>query len=94
MPNGIALVAEFSPARLRGRMVTILVCMFSLGAAIGGFLAASIIPIFGWRSVFLAGGLAPLCLLPIIWIALPESLRFLALRDPADPRIGRGLHRL
>jgi MFS transporter, AAHS family, 4-hydroxybenzoate transporter len=94
MPNGIALVAEFSPARLRGRMVTILVCMFTLGAAVGGFLAAWIIPAFGWRTVFLLGGLAPLILLPLIWAALPESLRFLTLRNPADPRIAIGLRRL
>jgi MFS transporter, AAHS family, 4-hydroxybenzoate transporter len=94
MPNGIALVAEFSPARLRGRMITILVCMFSLGAAVGGFLAARIIPLFGWRSVFLAGGIAPLLLLPVIWAALPESLRFMVLRNPGDPRIAKGLRRL
>lgn len=80
MPNAIALVTEFSPTRSRGRMVTVLVCGFSLGAAVGGFLAAWIIPLFGWRAVFTVGGAAPLALLPLVLLGLPESLRFLVLR--------------
>ena len=41
---------------------------FSIGAALGGLLAAALIPAFGWRSVFLVGGLAPLVLLPFLLI--------------------------
>jgi len=80
MPNAIALVTEFSPTRLRGRMVTILICGFSLGAALGGFLAAWVIPLLGWRAVFAFGGAGPLILVPLMLLALPESLRFLVLR--------------
>ena len=94
MPNAIALVAEYSPSRVRGRMLTILICAFSLGAAVGGVLAAWAIPAFGWRAVIVvAGGVAPLLLLPVLWRALPESLRFLALRDARHPRIGPTLGR-
>ncbi len=87
MPNAIALVAEFAPTRVRGRMLTILVCTFSLGAAVGGVLAAWAIPAHGWRAVLLAGGVAPLVLVPLLWLGLPESLAFLALRDPGHPAI-------
>ena len=31
-------------------------CGFSVGAALGGLLAAALIPLVGWRSVFVVGG--------------------------------------
>jgi AAHS family 4-hydroxybenzoate transporter-like MFS transporter len=94
MPNAIALVAEYSPASARGRMVTILVCGFSVGAALGGFLAAWIIPNWGWRPVIQVGGVAPLLVLPLIWLYLPESLRYLALRDHHHSGISKLLGRI
>ncbi len=86
MPNGIALVAELTPERLRGRLVTILVCGFSLGAAVGGYLAAWLIPAFGWRSVFLLGGVVPLALVPVLMLALTESGGFIEARRKRNLR--------
>src|SRR5580698_3297908 len=71
MPNTIALTSEFSPHRRRSTMVMIMFCGFSVGAALGGFLAAALIPQFGWRSVFVVGGAAPLVLAPILALRLP-----------------------
>src|SRR5579859_6723772 len=62
MPNTIALTSEFSPHRRRATMVMAMFCGFSVGAALGGFLAAGLIPYFGWRAVFIVGGAAPLLL--------------------------------
>jgi MFS transporter, AAHS family, 4-hydroxybenzoate transporter len=78
MPNAITLSSEFSPARSRAMMVTLMFCGFTLGLAFGGAVAALLIPGFGWQGVFIFGGLFPLLLAPIIWIWLPESLRFMA----------------
>ena len=89
MPNAIALTSEFNPRRRRATMVMIMFCGFSVGAALGGFLAAALIPQFGWRSVFVAGGIAPLLLVPILALRLPESVRFLALSGSADARVAR-----
>ena len=69
MPNAIALTSEFNPRRRRATMVMIMFCGFSVGAAIGGFLAAALVPHFGWRSVFVVGGLAPLLLTPVLALA-------------------------
>jgi AAHS family 4-hydroxybenzoate transporter-like MFS transporter len=80
MPNGIALVAESTPDRLRGRLVTILVCGFTVGAAAGGYLAAWLIPAFGWRAVFLLGGVLPLALVPALMLVLTESTGFIEAR--------------
>jgi AAHS family 4-hydroxybenzoate transporter-like MFS transporter len=88
MPNTVAMTSEFNPHRRRATMVMIMFCGFSLGAALGGLLAAALIPQFGWRSVFVAGGAAPLLLVPILALRLPESVRFLALTRSANARVG------
>src|SRR5713226_8395451 len=87
MPNAVAMTSEFSPHRRRATMVMIMFCGFSVGAALGGLLAAALIPQFGWRSVFLVGGVAPLLLVPILALRLPESVRFLALSGRAHERV-------
>jgi AAHS family 4-hydroxybenzoate transporter-like MFS transporter len=85
MPNAVALTSEFSPHRRRATMVMAMFCGFSVGAALGGLVAAALIPVFGWRSIFLIGGLAPLIYAPFLARMLPESIRFLAVtgRDNA-----------
>ena len=87
MPNAIAMTSEFNPRRRRATMVMIMFCGFSVGAALGGLLAAALIPHFGWRSVFVVGGVAPLLLVPILALRLPESVRFLALTGRADEEV-------
>jgi MFS transporter, AAHS family, 4-hydroxybenzoate transporter len=89
MPNAIAMTSEFNPRRRRATMVMIMFCGFSVGAALGGLLAAAIIPQFGWRSVFIIGGAAPLLLAPILVLKLPESVRFLALTGRANARVAQ-----
>src|SRR5580692_2199798 len=82
MPNAIAMTSEFNPQRRRATMVMIMFCGFSLGAALGGLLAAWLIPQFGWRSVFAVGGIAPLVMVPVLALKLPESVRFLGSYRP------------
>jgi AAHS family 4-hydroxybenzoate transporter-like MFS transporter len=94
MPNTIALTSEFSPHRRRATMVMAMFCGFSLGAALGGFVAAGLIPHFGWRSVFVVGGVAPLLLVPVLALKLPESVRFLALTGRGDARVAQLLGRI
>jgi AAHS family 4-hydroxybenzoate transporter-like MFS transporter len=89
MPNTIALTSEFSPHRRRATMVMVMFVGFSVGAALGGLLAAALIPQFGWRSVFVVGGAAPLALVPILALRLPESVRFLALAGQANQRVAQ-----
>jgi AAHS family 4-hydroxybenzoate transporter-like MFS transporter len=94
MPNAIATTSEFSPKRRRATMVMIMFCGFSIGAAFGGFLAADLIPRFGWRSVFTVGGMAPLIMLPILAVRLPESVRFLAIKGDASGRVAELLRKI
>jgi MFS transporter, AAHS family, 4-hydroxybenzoate transporter len=62
MPNAVTLMSEYCPDGRRATLVNLMFCGFPLGAAFGGFLAAWMIPNFGWRSVLLVGGSAPLLL--------------------------------
>ena len=94
MPNTIAMTSEFNPRRRRSTMVMIMFCGFSVGAALGGLLAAALIPQFGWRSVFVVGGVAPLLLVPVLVLRLPESVRFLALTGHANARVAGLLRRI
>ncbi|MFJ4056488.1 MFS transporter [Pseudomonas sp. NPDC089743] len=83
MPNAITLTSEYCPQRRRSLMVTGMFCGFTLGSALGGVVAAQLLPLFGWRSVLVLGGVLPLALLPVLILALPESVGFLARRQPA-----------
>ncbi|SIN65508.1 benzoate transport [Parasphingorhabdus marina DSM 22363] len=79
-----ALVAEYMPARHRNLAVCILQCGYPIGATGGGFLAAWLIPVHGWESVFLFGLLITVLAIPVVYFALPESLEYLAKRRPAS----------
>jgi AAHS family 4-hydroxybenzoate transporter-like MFS transporter len=76
LPNATALIGEFSPPRLRIKTMTIVTNGFTIGAMIGGFLSAWLIPRYGWRSVFVAGGAIPLLILIPMFVSLPESPQF------------------
>lgn len=85
MPNAVTLMSEYSPRARRATLTNAMFCGFPLGAALGGFLAAWMIPHWGWRSILLAGGIAPLVLAVALLASLPESVRFMVARAwPAE----------
>jgi AAHS family 4-hydroxybenzoate transporter-like MFS transporter len=94
MPNAATLLSEYVPQRRRALLITIMFAGFTLGSAAIGFIASILIPLSGWRSVLLAGGVAPLVLVPFLVTLLPESALFLALRDAPAARIARVLGRV
>jgi len=80
VPTTLALAVEYAPSRRRATTVGILFIGYNIGAAAAGFIAARLIPVFGWPSVFYIGGIAPILLSLILIFALPESISFLALQ--------------
>jgi AAHS family 4-hydroxybenzoate transporter-like MFS transporter len=94
MPNAITLSAEYCPERRRSSLVTLMFCGFTIGSAVGGLVVAQIVVEYGWRPVLVLGGVAPLALIPVLMLALPESARFLALRGRKPERIIRILQRI
>ena len=94
MPNAVTLMSEYCPDRLRATLTNAMFCGFPLGAAFGGFLAAWLIPQFGWRSVLALGGVAPLVLALAMLAMLPESVRFMVARARPVERIRATLARV
>jgi MFS transporter, AAHS family, 4-hydroxybenzoate transporter len=91
MPNAISLTSEYMPQRLRATAVTIMFSGFSIGAAVGGFVAAALISRFGWQSVFVVGGIFPIVIGAVALVALPESIRFLLLKGGDRAKVTRYL---
>jgi MFS transporter, AAHS family, 4-hydroxybenzoate transporter len=84
MPNAIAMTSEYCPERKKSFLTTVMFCGFTLGSGLGGVAAAQLIPSYGWRSVLVLGGVLPLLFVPIMLIALPESVRYLVLKKNAS----------
>ena len=56
-----------------------IVCI-PLGGTLAAFLSARVIPLYGWRALFILGGIIPVVLALILFKILPESPRYLASR--------------
>ncbi len=94
LPNIVAIAAEVTPARRRSLVIVVLYSGFAIGSALAGLIAGRLMPAFGWVSVLWVGGAVPLALSVAMWRWLPESPRFITLRNPRDPRLPGLLRRL
>ena len=88
-PNTIALTAELAPKRLRGRFVVIVNFGVPAGISLPGFVAAGLVPAYGWPVLLLVGGLLPLAAAVLVLFLLPESLKFLAERGRREEEVRR-----
>jgi AAHS family 4-hydroxybenzoate transporter-like MFS transporter len=80
MPNTIALNSELAPRRLRATLITLMFVGITLGSSAPGLIAYGLMPHYGWTVLFLIGGIIPLAVALCLVRALPESVKFLALR--------------
>jgi MFS transporter, AAHS family, 4-hydroxybenzoate transporter len=94
IPSAVALTTEYMPRRLRATFVLAIYCGFSLGFVAAGGLAASMIPLYGWRSMLWIGALTPLTLAVFVYIFLPESLDFLVRTNAKSQSIWSIVQRL
>lgn len=89
-----ALIAEFSPRKLRPLTIGAIQIGVPIGGMLGAMLAAELIPIQGWRSVFVIGGALPLLAAAVMHFVLPESPRFLATQPQEREALARLLARI
>ncbi|MDM8358563.1 MFS transporter [Pandoraea communis] len=94
MPNAVTLISEYAPESRRAVIVNTMFCGFPLGASIGGFVASWLIPHFGWHSVLVLGGVLPLVLSVLLILCLPESVKFLVVRQKPIEHVRRILSRI
>lgn len=80
-PAVIVLVSEYAPIRSKFKWVIVAYTGHSFGAALIGFVAARLLPIYGWESLFIVGGIVPILVAIGVHYLLPESMRFLMLKQ-------------
>ncbi|MBN6041908.1 aromatic acid/H+ symport family MFS transporter [Amycolatopsis sp. 195334CR] len=87
LPTAIALVTEHARAGRAGSATTTLMTGYHVGAVLTALLGIWLIPLLGWRSMFVAGALPALVLVPLMVRFLPESAAFERTR-PAETVAG------
>jgi AAHS family 4-hydroxybenzoate transporter-like MFS transporter len=85
LPSAVTLMAEFAPAERRSQLIVGSLLGIPIGGIAGSALAAELIPEFGWRSIFIAGGVLPLIAVAVLFVLLPESPRFMTTRRDGTP---------
>ena len=93
VPNAGTLAAEFAPLRRRPMAMKFTIVCIPLGGMLGGLIAARVLPLYGWRMLYLIGGIAPLVFAVVLCWLLPESPRFLAQRKAGWPALSQFLNR-
>lgn len=94
IPIAIAYASEYMPERLRNRLVVLMYTGAGLGSVVAGIAAPTVMLAFDWQGVFYLGGILSLLVCLIVYIFLPESLKFLISKDIAPAAAGRLIKRL
>lgn len=76
-----ALVAEYAPKGKKNLCNAIVYSGVPLGSLLAAGLAILLLPIIGWRGLFLIGALPVVTLLPLAYFRMPESVAWLAARE-------------
>jgi AAHS family 4-hydroxybenzoate transporter-like MFS transporter len=92
-PIAIAIASDYLPRRMRTSIVMIMYISLAVGQIAAGY-AYGYLETFGWRSVFIVGGIAPIVLAPLFIALLPESLVRQVLRAADPARINALLARI
>lgn len=94
MPIALALISEMTPKHRRSMFVAIALAGYSTGNAASGVVAAWLVDAYGWESGFVIGGVVPLLCIPLLYLFVPESVKFLAERDPRGHRTAATVRRM
>jgi AAHS family 4-hydroxybenzoate transporter-like MFS transporter len=89
LPLCWALNVEYAPQRARATVVTIIMLGYSLGSSLCGPISVWLAPKFGWPSVFFFGGAGSLIAAALLFVGLPESIRFLTARNLSRDFVAR-----
>lgn len=76
MPVAAAYISELSTARRRGRFFLLYEMIFPIGLMATGQVGAWLVPLWGWQTMFLVGGI-PCLIVSVLVARLPESPRWL-----------------
>jgi MFS transporter, AAHS family, 4-hydroxybenzoate transporter len=80
-PLAWALNIEYVPRRFRATVVTLIMVGYSIGSSSAGPLTILLAPRYGWRSLFVVGAGVAFLGAALLLLLLPESMRFLAIKN-------------
>ena len=89
VPLLMGTMTDSVPAGIRARALALITCAIPAGGLLGGILAAAIMPVAGWRILFVIGAIAPLVLmLPLQKAMKAVEHRFNALKSGSIQSVG------
>jgi AAHS family 4-hydroxybenzoate transporter-like MFS transporter len=94
IPNMIAINIESAPLRSRATMGLIATGLVPLGGALPGFVSAALVPHYGWPILFLIGGIVPVVIAILAFFWMPESIKYMSIRESHRGKLTRLLERL
>jgi putative MFS transporter len=77
VPVASAYINEFVGARRRGRFFLLYEVIFLVGLMFAGMIGYLMVPVYGWKVMFIVGLVPSLLTMPFRWL-IPESPRWLA----------------
>jgi putative MFS transporter len=80
VPLVFTYLSEYMPTRRRGLLLASSVFFWQASSFFAAFVAILVVPAFTWRGMFVVGAI-PAILLMLLWLRLPESVRFLIARN-------------
>jgi AAHS family 4-hydroxybenzoate transporter-like MFS transporter len=94
VPITITLLTETAPKAYRAQFVMLTLIGIAAGNGTAGLVGAALLPSLGYPAMFLTCGGFGLVLGIALFVALPESLRYLALSAPEAPELRRLVARI
>lgn len=77
VPVASAYINEFIGAKKRGRFFLLYEVIFPIGLMFAGMAGYFLVPIYGWKAMFIVGLVPSVLTIPLRWL-IPESPRWLA----------------
>lgn len=94
LPLAWALNIEFVPQRMRATVVTLVMLGYSIGTSVAAPITNLLAPKYGWPSVYMWGGGGTLVCALLLYLFLPESIRFLAAKGEQPHVLAKTLNRM
>jgi AAHS family 4-hydroxybenzoate transporter-like MFS transporter len=91
LPITTALINEYAPRRMRATLFVLMFSGVTFGGGLPGLVAAKFMATHGWQILFWVGGIAPMVVAVLVYLLLPESIKFLSLRSERHHELVRTL---
>ena len=80
LPNALALAGEVVRPGREAMAAALIGIGITFGGMLAGLAAAALLPVYGWRAMFVVGGILPLFIAGLLQWSLAESPAYLAYR--------------